>query len=194
MIYRIHNLCTDAVDIRWKTLRFYHHLTARGYKPDKLRPLFSIAITRALHPPPAPQEPDNERNRIFFHLPFHPDDPPSSQIQKIWTDCLAAPPHRTPLAQTPNQDGDPIQLLDRMTVCYSRQLNLGNLLSYGRLEIQNGPPVSSYQIRGLRGPPLRASVPAAPAAAPTDQSNSHRPSAARPTYPMFRLAPPANPG
>jgi hypothetical protein len=193
MIYRIHNLCTDALDIRWKTLRFYRHLTARGYKPDKLRPLFSTAISRALHPPPAPQEPENERNRIFFHLPFHPDDPPSTQIQKIWTDCLAAPRQRTPLAQTPNQDGDPI-LLDRMTVCYSRQLNLGNLLSYRKLTILNGPPVSSYQIRGLRGPLLRTSLPAAAAAAPADPLDSNRPSATRAAYPMFRPAPPANPG
>jgi hypothetical protein len=34
IIYRIHNICTNPVNIQRKTLRFYRHLTTHGYKPD----------------------------------------------------------------------------------------------------------------------------------------------------------------
>jgi hypothetical protein len=70
-------------------------------------------------------------------------------------DCLSAPQEHMPLSQLDNQDGDPISL-DQMLICYSQQINLGDLLSYRKLEeVHNGPPISSsYQIRGLgKSPP-----------------------------------------
>jgi hypothetical protein len=51
--------------------------------------------------------------------------------------------------QISNQYGDAIDL-NCMLAHYSQQLlNLGNLFSYIKIEVQHGPPVSSYQIRAL---------------------------------------------
>jgi hypothetical protein len=97
---------------------------------------------------PATPQPSDDDNYIFFQVSYHPDDPSWKQSQKQWSNCLAAPHYSIPLPDLSNQDGDPIGL-SHMTVCYNRQLNLGNLLSYQKLIICNGPQVSSYQITNL---------------------------------------------
>ena len=39
---------------------------------------------------------DSER-QIFFHLQFHPQDPPARDNQKLWQELVAEPPDDTPL-------------------------------------------------------------------------------------------------
>jgi hypothetical protein len=39
----------------------------------------------------------DNRNQLFFHLPFHPSNPNSIAIQKIWQDNIATPFERPKL-------------------------------------------------------------------------------------------------
>jgi hypothetical protein len=161
MVYRIYTLCTDTVDIHLKVRQFYKRLLARGYKPDILRPLFRKAAANAVAPR-TENDPAHDNNRIFFHLQYHPNDPPSSEIQKAWKECLATPTSGRPLSQLRNHQDEPIGL-DRMIVCYRRPLNLSNLLSYRLIEVKHGPPVSSYRITNLERAIERAHLQAAQA-------------------------------
>lgn len=147
MVFRIHTLCTDPDDQRAKTSRFFLQLQRRGYQPSILRPLFLQAVKRAK----AYDGPSNDngkrtklRSSIFFHLRYHPHNPPSSEIQKIWRTRISEPPNSMPLANVRNYAGTRIGI-DRMIVAYNRPPNLGNILSYRVLKDNTGPPVSSFR-------------------------------------------------
>jgi len=59
---------------------------------------------------------------LFFHLPFHPSNPPSSHIQSLWRDDAKK------LTNLTNYTGHKIPI-SKLIVAYSRPPNLGNLLS-----------------------------------------------------------------
>lgn len=149
MIFRIHTLCTAKDDITERIREFLHQLQRRGYQARTLRPLFNSAIVRAKN---YTGTDDNEetlnRNKLtrslLFHLQYHPNNPPSRDIQNSWTNYLSEPPHSKPLAEIRNYRGTPIGI-NRMIIAYNRPPNLGNLLSYRKLKPTNGPPVSSFQ-------------------------------------------------
>ena len=154
--YRIYSLCSDHTDTKKHLQAFYRRLLARGYKPDTLIPLFrrshELMLDRRVASASAPETPRNNRiastfrdTRIFFHLQYHPDNPPSSVLQQAWRDCLLEPSGETPLPAVLNSKGYPIRL-DQMTVAYSRPPNLGNLLSSRNINSFDGPPASSFKI------------------------------------------------
>ena len=73
----------------------------------------------------------NEANdTIFFHVPYHPKDPVSWQIQRIFRSTFL------------NKE-KPTAEFSRLTIAYSRPKNLGEMLSYCRIEAFDCPPVSS---------------------------------------------------
>lgn len=202
-IYRFYNLCTDPADVRSKTLAFYRRLIARGHKRELLRPMFHKAIAKnaanaanaantatRLDDPQRPPASDN--NRIFFHLRYHPNDPPAREIQRRWHDCIAAPPGSTPLFHLRNQYDLKIGL-DRLIVCYHHPLNLGNLLSSRQIVVRNGPPVSSYRrIRNSGGPrdpeqlERTRTNPTQPPASRSDEPSAPDRAVVRPLYSIFR--------
>ena len=144
-IYRSLSLCSLLSDAHDNIRSLWTFLLARGYQPSKLRPVFdrAIATVRPFNPnrTTTPVDPDHERIWLF-KLRYHPQDPLSSQLQQLWSSCIANPPLRKPLADV-DIKYQPIGHR-RFLVCYKRAPNLGNLLSYRKLRSDTGPPASSY--------------------------------------------------
>ena len=152
-LFRIHTLCSSDDDRRIKTRTFFRPLLARGYKRDKLLPLFTKAITRArtYSGPELDNTSDSHSSRVFLHLQYHPNDPPSPVLQRAWRSAISHPRFGHPFENLQNHRGKPFGI-NRLIVAYSRPPNLGNLLSYRKLSITTGPQVSSYRTRGIGGP------------------------------------------
>ena len=158
-VLRFYVLCSCPHDVEGKLRLFFRRLLARGYKKDALLPVFSKAVANAKdhlrgrsrkqleriaeHAANLAGEPPKARNRIFFHVPFHPQDPRSSTLQRLWRSHVRNPPGEAPLPSVPNRLNAAIGV-DQMTVAYSRAPNLGNLLSYRRFDRLPGPAVSSF--------------------------------------------------
>jgi hypothetical protein len=144
-VMRMHTLCSCPLDVKSKLQLFYHRLMARGYNNEDILPIFEKAITnaRAYVKRGARKAIEDGSNRLFFHIQFHPNDPPSSAIQKHWRLHMCNPPSEAPLPFVRNHRNVPTDI-DQLTVAYSRPPNLGNLLSYRRLDKLNGPKVSSF--------------------------------------------------
>ena len=146
-LIRLHTLCSDPVDIHRKTQDFYKRLLIRGYKPEKLKPLFQKAYQRAIHYTPWPKSDQATNNHsLFLHLQYHPNDPPSSHLQENFREYVLSPRYKHPLPNVRNHAGNPTGI-NRMIVCYSRAPNLGDLLSYRKLPT-TGPQASSFRITG----------------------------------------------
>lgn len=146
-LFRIYTLCTDDNDKVLRTKAFFHRLRARGYQPNKLMPLFNDAITRAqAYTGPINSDRDLSTS-IILHLQYHPQDPPSTAIQRAWRTYIESPRHKPrkiwDIKQPKTQKKCNIR---RMIIAYSRSMNLGNLLTHRNLdnEHQPGPSVSSY--------------------------------------------------
>ena len=80
---------------------------------------------------------------MFYKLKFHPGDPDSVLIQRLWRSCVLQPPGKPHLSKLRNQFGDFVKI-DRLCIAYSRHLNIGNLLSYRKICNRPGPKVSSF--------------------------------------------------
>jgi len=151
-VLRIYSLCSRRSDIDDELCKFFSHMLDRGYQSDDLIPLFDKAIANAtayLNRSPAQREylktrkAEESKHRVFLHLPFHPNDPSSKQLQKVWRETMASPPGQIPLDRIKTRFGD-LMPVSRMTVSYRRSLNLGNLLSYRKICSRSGPKVSSF--------------------------------------------------
>ena len=68
-------------------------------------------------------------------------------MSKNKKDCSRGGGH---LSTIYNHEGGSINTT-KLTVAYSRTFNLGNLLTYRLLDVGDGPPASSYVIRGQAG-------------------------------------------
>ena len=69
---------------------------------------------------------------LFLHVPFHPMDPASFNIQQVFRSTLLASPGETPLPDLTNCHGQRFGY-NRLVVAYHRQRNLGNILAPRRL-------------------------------------------------------------
>jgi hypothetical protein len=81
--------------------------------------------------------------RIFFHLQYHPNDPNSKVIQRVWREQVMEPAGQRPLNQLTNYDNNKIPI-DQLTIAYSRPPNLGNMFSTRKFHKRRGPKVSSF--------------------------------------------------
>ena len=81
--------------------------------------------------------------QILFKTTYHPQDPPSYALQRIWREEMAYPSSGPPLARIRSGHTKLPIGLDRMIVCYRRPINLGNLLSSRHIEFRDGSSVSS---------------------------------------------------
>ena len=152
MVLRIYSLCSRPNDIESELCEFFGHMLDRGYKSIDLIPLFDKAIANAtiyLARSPAQRKhlkdlkQEESKRRVFLHLPFHPNDPSSKQLQKVWKETMGSPSGLKPLDRVKTRFGD-LMPVSRMTVSYRRALNLGNLLSYRKTCTRSGPKVSSF--------------------------------------------------
>lgn len=145
-VMRMHTLCSSPEDVQQKLRLLFRRLRARGYNSDDIIPIFSKAVTNAkdyMKNGPRRKADDLSKKRVFFHLEYHPNDPPSSVVQQYWRQNFLTPPSQRPLPLVRNHADHPVEV-EQMTVAYSRPPNLGNLLSYRRIDKLNGPKVSSF--------------------------------------------------
>jgi hypothetical protein len=120
--------------------QFFGRLLARGYDSDFLLPLFNAAISLQHCKKPATTE--NLRSPLYLHVPFHPCDPISREIQQKFKQHLLSPLDEPSLLSLRNKDGMYFDA-DRLIVAYHRPRNLGNILAPRRLD-PNGVTVSSF--------------------------------------------------
>ena len=79
-----------------------------------------------------------------LHLPFHPNDPPSDQIQWAWCQSIAEPEYKMALWDMRNPRTRGKCNIRWLIIAYHHPMNLGNLLSHQNLTDLPGPPVSSF--------------------------------------------------
>jgi hypothetical protein len=72
-------------------------------------------------------------------MKYHPNNAPSYKFQQAWRKTMGNPKLRRQLTSLRNHMGFPIEI-ERMVVAYSRPLNLGNILSYRRVNAHINPP------------------------------------------------------
>jgi len=150
-ILHIHRLCSKTNDIHRKILDFHKCLTQRGYNQSLINPIFERATQNAItyisH-----RKTNNNNARIrktidnnqtlFFHLPYHPQDPPAQVIQCTWLETIAGPPGQAPITEMENIEGDKIPI-KKLTITYIRHPNLRNLFSIRKISTR-GRDVSTY--------------------------------------------------
>jgi hypothetical protein len=146
-IGRIYRLTSEHSDRQASIQAFYQRLRVRGYPAENLHPFFAEGISRASSNP-APPPVDDHEERIFLHLPFHPCNPSSKRLQRLFRDVLYTPPNEPPLPELRNLNDAPARI-NRMIVAYHRPYNLKNLLFPRRLPEVPNQPVSSL----IPGPP-----------------------------------------
>jgi hypothetical protein len=148
----IHQLCSHATNIVREMKLFFHCLLDQGYQSSLLTPLFQQAINNAKnslwrtaldHVRAKSRKDTAHQCRVFLHLPYHPANPSSKSIQKLWRDLVATHNGHTPLHCLTNQQGYDVPI-ERLTIAWHRPPNLGNLLSYRKLENCMGHNVSSF--------------------------------------------------
>ena len=151
--YRLFTLCSHEKDIEKEIYLFYQRLLDRGYSLSNLIPLFLNAEQKArarrarqkhlqnnLDSSQATSHASNKEsvdNKLFFHLQYHPSNPPAKDIQQLWQRHIARPHDGVPLYQLRNRDGYPLDI-DKLTIAYSRAPNLGNILSCRKLHVKIG--------------------------------------------------------
>ena len=90
---------TTKLDNKAQSLRLlFLHLCNRGYDQATLRPLFQIAIKKALTKKTETTDFDDEK-RCYLHLTYRPQDLPSTVIQQIFRNTLLLPAGKPPLPQ-----------------------------------------------------------------------------------------------
>jgi hypothetical protein len=142
-------LCSDEDIILIKLRESFRHLERCGYTSERLLPLFHAAIkkARAYDGTATTMIANTNPSSFLLKLAYHPWDPPSSFIQRLWRDEITLPSYdpALPLSEIRSSHNQMKIGLDRIIVCYRRSSNLGNLvLSYRHFAFQTGPPVSSY--------------------------------------------------
>lgn len=150
--YRLFMLCSHMRDIEQEIYLFFNRLLDRGYSLANLIPLFIAAEQNALtqkqksllqHDPAtnpgdhAQQDDGNNTHGVFFHQQFHPSNPSSGIIQKLWRRTVLTPLDSAPLYHLKNREGHVVDIT-KLTIAYSRAPNLGNLLSCRKLKISVG--------------------------------------------------------
>jgi hypothetical protein len=154
-VLRIYRLCSNEIDIEEKLIKFYGQLLDRGYPSNKILPIFSKAIDNARRFTSTSKEyrlQQKEKNRlaskrqVYLHVPYHPNNPSSRELQRLWRTTVSNPRGKKPLNMCTNFGGYRIPV-DRMIIAYHRAPNLGNLLSYRKICNRSGPKVSSYLTR-----------------------------------------------
>jgi len=159
-LLRIIRLTSNPATRKRHVQQFYQRLLARGYARAHLLPIFDKYITKyssitttttaaqtpAAGTPTAPAD-DKSKNTIFLHLPFHPLDPPSMEIQKLFRTHLLKERQINPYGPVPlyklyNSKGHDLGI-NHLIVAYHRPKNIRNYLTPHRIDRLPGPPASA---------------------------------------------------
>jgi hypothetical protein len=146
MVFRTLHLTSTPQVQRLEIHKLYDRLVARGYQPAILKNIIQQTynqISAGVTQPATLQLNEQKREHVFFHTYFHPNDPPSSIIQKHFRNEMLHRLNKPNLPDLKNKESVPIGI-KRLIVCYHRTPNLGNLLSPRLIRDDDGPLVSSY--------------------------------------------------
>lgn len=113
-LYRIYKLCSHKHDIEQEISSFFNHLLERRYSLKHLIPLFLNAEQKVNKRITSEDEkwlqnvPQDIRHTTdqsaFFHLTYHPNNPPTREIQTLWRTHVQSLPSKPSLAQLTNRD------------------------------------------------------------------------------------------
>jgi len=132
MMLRFFRLSSSIATAHHDVKRLLQRLVARGYSPSLVNEIMRKALNRISATPLISTTPTRRPKPLFFHVPYHPLDPPSSSVHRIYDKTLDRPPGEPPLATLRNRHGVPFGP-SRFIVAFSRPSNLGNLLSPRKL-------------------------------------------------------------
>jgi len=150
----IYRLTTSAHDRRQLFERFVRRLTARGYQPSMIRPLFMRSLSQipgffaetVTSAPVITQDVSREADpptAVFAHVLYHPKNPPNQRIQSAFEYCIRNPPGETPLDELCNYKGARFGH-NRLLIAQHRPRNLKNILSPRKL--RNGDPDTTASV------------------------------------------------
>jgi hypothetical protein len=142
MTLRILRLTTALQDKKTALRSFFLRLCNRGYAAEKLRKLFVEALAHTERPTFDENWWIHEK-RCFLHLPYHPDDPSSKVVQRLFRQHLLNPPSEPPLPDLRNLVNCSIGT-NRMIVAYHRPNNLRNLFFPRVFQELDDRPVSTF--------------------------------------------------
>lgn len=143
-IHRAKNLFTNPKDMYPFIKATFYRLRHRGHSSSSLIPLFSEGMSSILDKPNSPgsignnQPPD--KKPLYIQLPFNPADPPRKAFHKAFTDNILHPANQPHLSEIPtmnSEDPDGSVDFDRIQICYTKNHNLGSLLSPRKLRMGN---------------------------------------------------------
>ena len=150
-VLRIRRLCSKQSDANDRIKQFFTRLLARGHTHESLSPLFKRAEVNAANYLSRSTE-EHERlrlskestssDKVFFHLEFHPENPPSRDIQSLWREHVSHPPGAAPLNTLKNLNKCEVGF-SKLVVAYSRPPNLRNRFSVRDIH-GRGKLVSDY--------------------------------------------------
>jgi hypothetical protein len=143
MTGRIFRLTSHWRDQQSAVRHLFLRLCKRGYTSTQLRPIFKAALAR-IDNPPLP-DPWFHEKRCFLHLPFHPNDPRSSTVQRLFREHMLSPRGEPELPELENPIGAQIRT-NRLIVAYHRPSNLKNLLFPRIFRTPADRPVSSFML------------------------------------------------
>jgi hypothetical protein len=151
-ILRIYQLCSHSKDVDKELSLLHTRLPTRGYASNKLLPLFEKGINNAISYLSQTSEQRHaikkakigkSDERIFFHIPYHPQNPSSGFIQNLWQNLVHSPPGKKDLNQMMNWEGHHVPI-KRLIVAFHCNPNLANLNSHRKLTIHTGLKPSTF--------------------------------------------------
>eukprot|EP00957_Ditylum_brightwellii_P091665 6979892-Ditylum_brightwellii.AAC.1 len=83
--------------------------------------------------------PNIPREQLYLHICYHPSNMKSYKYQQVFTKTIKKPHYHQFLSSLCNV-GDTKINIDCIVVAHSRPHNLGDLLSYNRLDAHINPP------------------------------------------------------
>ena len=133
MMLRFFRLSTSKETACSNVRRLLVRLKARGYHPKVLNDIMKKCYRRIFTTMPIrTTTTSNNVKPVFFHLPYHPDDPSCKTIQRVFDATMSQPPGEPPLPTLQNRDGYCFGQY-RFIVSYSQHKNIGSLLSPRKL-------------------------------------------------------------
>jgi hypothetical protein len=158
LLLRIIRLTSDPATRKLHVQRFFARLVARGYAANKIKPQFEKTLSRIQQQQQSGQQTDpaqqdaiqpatQQENPVFLHLEYHPLDPSSSTIQKLFETHVLKSNSRNryypPLAKLKNKQGRETGI-NCLIIAYHRPLNLGNILAPRKFDSRAGLSVSEH--------------------------------------------------
>ena len=95
----IYQLCSRQKDIDREICLFIHCILDRGYNLQQITPLFAKAIENAKRYLSRSNEyclylkkkkASAAKCQVFYHLPYHPNNPPYVKLQQLWRDHMSS--------------------------------------------------------------------------------------------------------